>query len=51
MLPEEERDPIVKDGVTFAKEEVSVKQKCPKDWKTFCKTKPASVIIIIGSFW
>ena len=42
-LPKEEGDPVVKNGVTIIAEEVVLIQKCPKDWKTFCRTKPASV--------
>lgn len=43
-IHEEERDPVVKDGVAITAEEVSVKQTCSAEWRTFCKTKPASVI-------
>ena len=45
---EEERDPVVKDGVAITAEQVCVKQNCSTEWRTFCKTKPASVTKIIA---
>ena len=42
-IQESERNLVVRDGVTITAEEVRLKQNCPKEWRTLCKTDPASV--------
>ena len=42
-IQEKGRDLVVRDGVTITAEEVHLKQNCPKEWRTLCKTDPASV--------
>ena len=46
-IDEEGRDPDVLDEVTITAEEVTVKQKCTREWTTFYRIKPASVSISI----
>ena len=43
-IPKEDKDPDVINGVTIVADEVRVRQNDTQQWKTFCRTSPASVI-------